>query len=137
MSRSPEFRLTCCKCRSTIRPNSVYALDEEWHRRYPDMIGNLACRRCATGHYWRCRTTEGDLTPGHLPTTVDDNHFDAWDHVPAWGSQVTMVMADPASGVVQGAREYIAHLAQRRQLHHATAERICDALQRPAAAPSR
>lgn len=129
-TRSPEFRLTCCLCRNPCpRRSDVYALDAEWRRRYPDMRGTLACRRCTFSNYWQCRTTTGELLPGHLPVHVDDDHFDSWNHIEGSGTHIGMVLAHPAAGVTQGAQQYLIHVAQRRKLHHDTAVRIYDALQ--------
>ncbi|MYU01464.1 MULTISPECIES: hypothetical protein [unclassified Streptomyces] len=42
------FRLTCCRCRRLIPlAQDIYELDGEWQRRFPDMVGTLACHDCA------------------------------------------------------------------------------------------
>jgi len=39
-----RLRIACCLCRKPMpQAKDVYALDEEWQRRFPDMIGTLAC----------------------------------------------------------------------------------------------
>jgi len=46
MSR-PRFRIACCLCGQPIPlQRDVYALDAEWQRRFPRMVGTLACGRC-------------------------------------------------------------------------------------------
>lgn len=51
MSR-PSFRLASCLCRKPIpQAKGVYALDAERQRRFPDMLGILACDRCAVNTY--------------------------------------------------------------------------------------
>lgn len=66
---APRLRITCCLCRKPVPLKSdVYALDLEWQRRYPQMVGILACDTCAVSstYFFRCRRTHNDAyVPGH------------------------------------------------------------------------
>lgn len=73
-ARIPDFRLACCMCRNPIPSHSdVYALDAEWQRRYPRMVGTLACQGCALGTHWSCRQRDG---------LTDDGLTDVEGHIP-------------------------------------------------------
>lgn len=68
-TRNEGFRLACCMCREPVPYHSdVYALDAEWQRRYPTMVGVLACQRCALDTNWSCRQRDGlTYVDGHIP----------------------------------------------------------------------
>jgi hypothetical protein len=67
---APRLHIIYCLCRKPIPQNSdVYALDPEWQRRYPQMVGTLACNTCAVSstYFFRCRNRRDDAyVPGHL-----------------------------------------------------------------------
>ena len=114
----PSFRIACCLCGNAISSASdVYALDEEWQRRFPRMVGTLACQRCAVSdNYWECRTRSGQLVEGHRPAAAllsDAECFDSWHHIAAHGTHVAMVWFRPWSGLLQGAEEYMRYTARR------------------------
>lgn len=132
---APRLRLTCCLCRKPIAYRTdVYALDAEWQRRYPQMVGTLACVNCAVGdkqYYFRCEQPDGTYVDGHLPPADgDDEHFDAWSHVAAFGTQTALVYSHPWSAVQQGAEDWLRHAVQRPQLNNEVRAGIQDALDR-------
>ncbi|GAA2798889.1 hypothetical protein GCM10010470_37580 [Saccharopolyspora taberi] len=136
----PRFRIACCLCGKPIpQASDVYALDEEWKRRFPEMTGVLACDKCAvSGNQWRCRTADGSFVAGHRraagrPETRD---HDSWDHIEAIGTQIAMVCTYPWSGLRQGAEEYLRYTARRPGLDQEVAQRIEDALHRWDGQPS-
>jgi hypothetical protein len=112
--RRPAIRLTCCLCRRPVgRATDVYALDGEWQRRYPKMTGILACPRCVRLE-WSCRRSVGPFAAGHvLSITHPGTDFDSWDHILRFGTQAAMVTLFPASGILQGADEYLRYMAGR------------------------
>ncbi|MEU0532326.1 hypothetical protein [Amycolatopsis tolypomycina] len=106
----PDFRITCCLCGKPIpRASDVYALDEEWQRRYPTMVGTLACKKCALSpqHFWKCQVALDEYVPGHHPAADPKECYDSWDHIVGFGTHAAMVMVHPYSGVLQGAEEYL------------------------------
>jgi hypothetical protein len=129
---SPDFRIACCLCRKPIpRASDAYALDAEWQRRFPDMVGTLACT-CAVSIYWRCRTAAGVFVAGHrLSTRVREaNDQDAWHHIDGHGTHIGMVQAHPEAGAQQGAADYLRHVLQRPYVDPQAAQRIHAALTR-------
>lgn len=93
------------------------------------MVGSIACSRCAIGTYFRCRTADDALVPGHLPSARSgDSCFDAWHHIEGDGTHTAMVLSDPASGLLQGAEEYLLHVLGRKNVNSETARRIQAAL---------
>lgn len=120
-SQKAKLRLTCCMCRKPIPLRSdAYALDSEWQRRYPDMVGALACPRCALETYWSCQGRGGRAyVDGHIPAIRDGRairNCDAWDHVdPRYGTQAAMVRTHPWSGLLQGAEAYLRKTVARHR----------------------
>jgi hypothetical protein len=118
-ARNPAFRLACCMCRKPVPLRSdVYALDAEWQRRFPDMVGTLACPRCALETSWSCYQRDSHAyVDGHIPAirvgrTV--RNCDAWSHIePGYGTQRAMVWTHPWSGLLQGAEGYLRRLMAR------------------------
>jgi len=113
VARRPGLRLACCKCRRQIPlKTDVYALDAEWQRRYPDMVGILACARCTLETSWSClQDGSRRYVDGHIPA-IRDGHVvqncDSWGHVlPKYGTQSAMVWTHPWSGLLQGAEGYL------------------------------
>jgi hypothetical protein len=103
----PRFRIVCCLCRKPIpQAKDVYALDEEWQRRFPDMIGTLACPKCAEHNQWRCRRPGGTFANGHRrpASQTEDREHDSWDHMRGHGTHAAMVISHPWSGLLQGLR---------------------------------
>lgn len=133
---APRLLLTCCLCRKPLpQRGDVNALDAEWQRRYPQMVGTLACDRCASGnaYFFRCRTGRDDAyVPGHLPPRgQEEGHcFDSWHHVEAHGTPIAMAYSYPWSAVQQGAEDWLRHVVQRPQLDPEVGARIQDALHR-------
>jgi hypothetical protein len=118
----PKFRIACCLCGKPIPAASdVYALDREWRRRYPNMTGTLACAKCALRNYsWQCRERHGSYVAGHIAALDEtgtpqppDRDFDSWSHVGPAGTHVAMVVANPWSGMLQGAQEYLRYSLRR------------------------
>lgn len=109
---SVSFRLTCCLCRRDIPlAQDVRELDAEWQRRFPDMLGTLACERCAEHTYWSCEKTGlREYVEGHIPTS-DGNCFDAWSHVGRSGTHRAMVLSCPQPALLQGAEPYLRSVA--------------------------
>jgi hypothetical protein len=130
--RSPQFRIACSLCGKPIPLTSdVYALDEEWQRRFPRMVGTLACRRCALDrHQWKCENLDGTYVPGHRPAAHGDEQrdFDAWSHITGEGTHRAMVVLHPWSGLLQGADAYLRHLVQRSGVDPTVAGRLRNVL---------
>lgn len=110
----PKFRITCCLCRRPVaQAKSIFALDAEWQRRNPHMIGTLACGECALrSQEWRCLTGAGTYVDGHIPVSQQDgefeqNDFDSRSHVLGSGTHVSMVLKYPHSAMLQGAEDYL------------------------------
>lgn len=136
---SPRFSLACCLCEGAIgRRGDVFALDAEWQRRFPRMIGVIACQTCALRkNYWRCQVVGYDYVEGHIPVPGGRPDFDSWNHVQEFGTQIAVVHTYPESGLRQGAEEYLRYTARRRGLDTDVARRLqaaieaWDALSRP------
>jgi hypothetical protein len=116
----PKFRITCCLCGKLIPlASDAYDLDKEWQRRFPQMNGTIACS-CALDISWQCRQPGGGYVEGHIPA-VDSTgapkssgrDFDSWSHIGSPGTHVYRVTANPWSGLLQGAEEYLRYTAQR------------------------
>ncbi|MDJ0385019.1 hypothetical protein [Streptomyces sp. G-G2] len=104
---SVAFRISCCLCRKNIPPTGdVFALDAEWQRRFPAMVGTLACRACAMGTTWRCTSRDDSFVDGHIPV-ADRPCFDAWNHLSSPGTHRGLVQEHPRSGLLQGAGPYL------------------------------
>ncbi|MEV6925573.1 hypothetical protein AB0M46_13885 [Dactylosporangium sp. NPDC051485] len=133
---APRLRLTCCLCRKPIAYRTdIYALDAEWQRRYPQMVGTLACVTCAVHgkqYYFRCERPDGTFIDGHQPAAdqSDDQDFDSWSHIAAFGTQTALVYSHPWSAVQQGAEDWLRHAVQRPQLNNEVRAQIQDALDR-------
>jgi hypothetical protein len=113
----PTFRLTCCLCRKPIaKAKNVWALDREWQRRFPTMVGTLACQACALRHEWRCEWQDGQPPAGHVAVAGQEGrpYCDSWDHVLSGGTQTAEVLVNVRSGLLQGAEEYLRWSAQYR-----------------------
>jgi hypothetical protein len=122
----PSFRIACCMCGKPI-PNSqdAYALDAEWQRRFPEMTGTLACADCALHrHQWDCGRRGGSFVDGHIPTSHDGSDIDSWSHVGPPATHVAAVLDDPWSGLLQGAEEYLRHVARRPGVDRQVAQRL-------------
>ncbi len=133
--RRPDFRIICCLCRKPIpRRSDAYALDAEWKRRHPEMVGNLACHDCALGprFEWVCyaRGTDEKYVRGHIRRPEPENDMDHWSHVGRNGTHVAMVMQELESGMVQGAEQYIRYTATRKGVHPDMARKLQDFLAR-------
>lgn len=94
---NPDQHITCCLCGGPVPPNSdVYALDEEWHRRYPRMRGVLACYRCVLyEHRWICRSAHRTFVIGHRPARhcCPQRDTDSWSHILDQGTPAAMARA--------------------------------------------
>lgn len=107
-----ELRLACCLCRRRVPPGQdMYLLDAEWQRRYPQMVGSIACRRCALSnkYYWDCRKSPD----GHIPREGRGPDGDAWNHFSAYGTQKGLASLRPSAAALQGGAEYVAYLEKR------------------------
>lgn len=131
----PKPRINCCLCRKRIpAKDDVYPLDAEWQRRFPDMIGTLACHECALGTPWSClkdhRSFEEKFVEGHIRAVHEGtdkpkpNDFDAWCHVGVAGDHSYAVITFPWSGLVQGSEEYLRHIAHRRGVDADVAQQL-------------
>lgn len=133
---APRLRITCCLCRKPVPLKSdVYALDLEWQRRYPQMVGILACGTCAVSstYFFRCRRTHDDAyVPGHLPAAEqsESRDIDSWSHIEAHGPHAALVCSYPWSAGQQGAEDWLRQVVERPQLNHDVRVRIQDALNR-------
>jgi hypothetical protein len=125
----PKFRLACCLCRKPIPlASDAYALDDEWKRRFPQMVGRIACEACALrNHVWQCRT-HGGFVDGHIPITRPGSDHDSWDHFLAYGTHISMVVSYPESTLLQGAEEYLRYTARRSGIDPEVARQLHDAL---------
>jgi hypothetical protein len=129
---SPKFRIACCLCRKPIPlAEDVYALDAEWQRRFPQMVGALACQKCALSTSWQCHAVGGGYVEGHIrvPDQPESSDYDSWSHLREHGTHIGMVMHDPQSGLLQGAEEYIRYTAGRRGADPEVAGRLRAVLQ--------
>lgn len=111
-----SYSLLCCLCRRPIGKRAdVYALDGEWQRRYPEMVGSLACQRCALfKHTWKCYGAGGKYVDGHIGIAnqprSENRHsadLDSWDHIEEEGAHAAMILLHPRSGLLQGAKERV------------------------------
>jgi hypothetical protein len=126
----PEGRLThrvaCCLCRRPIPPaQDVFALDAEWQRRFPSMIGVLACEECVLEADWKCQDETGDYVPGHIPATGSSSgaeDFDSWSHLPEQGSQSAMAQRYPHSASEPVAKDHPRRGAARKSTSIVLAE---------------
>lgn len=114
---SVSFRIRCCRCGKSIPlAQDIYELDAEWQRRFPDMVGTLACHRCALRTPWRCTDRDDSYVDGHLPA-ARHRCFDAWSHVSPPGTHRAMVVSSPRAGLLQGAEQYLRGAAARKNVH--------------------
>lgn len=135
--RRPDLRISCCLCTKPVpRAAEVYALDDEWQRRFPGLRGYLACPRCVLGRYtWSCRDRSGRFLPGHIPSATvppvgDDG---SWSHFTSHGTHASQAVRHPRSALVQGAEPYLLWLAEHpRYRSSTTVARIRMILQDPA-----
>lgn len=97
------------------------------------MPGAIICLRCARTCESECQTTDGAYVPGHLPVTpvlVDRGlpanrlDIDLGSHLLYRGTQRAVVQSEPASGIAQGARSYLAALLADFRLNAASRARI-------------
>jgi hypothetical protein len=103
-------------CRKPIpQAKDVYALDAEWQRRFPDMLGILACGRCAVNTCpWSCHERGGTVVAGHRPAEGKNGYCnDSYDHILDRGTHVAMVLAYPQAGLLQGAEAYLRWVVRR------------------------
>jgi hypothetical protein len=108
-----QFRIKCCLCRRNIPlAQDVYELDAEWQRRFPRIVGTLACDRCALRTPWTCQNPDGTYVGGHIPT-AKIRCVDAWSHILGNGTHRAMVMTNPRSALLQGAEPYLRSIATR------------------------
>lgn len=127
-SRIPNLRLRCCLCRKLIAQRvDVFRLDGEWHRRFPQMVGSIACQKCAQETEWGlCDRQDGSFPEGHVTSQTGGSICDSWAHVTSSGTQRAVVALDPESGVRQGGREYLASVISKGAIadrHRAKIER--------------
>ncbi|MFG3042921.1 hypothetical protein ACGFYZ_39080 [Streptomyces sp. NPDC048330] len=127
---SVAFRIKCCLCAKNIPlAGDVVALDGEWQRRYPDMLGTLACERCVIERGWNCcTTTEGGFVDGHVAAPEDEVDVDSWSHQLARGTHRGLVVGYPRSGLLQGAEPYLRWCAGDRHTPPELAARLNAAL---------
>ncbi|MFB8016840.1 hypothetical protein ACFC5E_35970 [Streptomyces rochei] len=127
------FRIRCCRCGKNIPlAQDIYELDAEWQRRFPDMVGTLACHDCALRTYWICTGHDGAYVDGHIPAPrhySNPDCTDAWNHVSAPGTHRARVVMSPRSGLLQGAEAYLRSLATRKGVAPETAAEVRAALQ--------
>ncbi|MGW4234946.1 hypothetical protein ACWEF9_37730 [Streptomyces sp. NPDC004980] len=117
------FRLTCCLCRSPLT-QGIYELDAEWQRRFPDIVGTLACHDCALRTDWTC-TRNGLYVEGHIPAGIPVPCIDASSPC----THRSRVLASPHSGLLQGAEPYLRSVAARRGTSPVLAYRLRTVLQ--------
>ncbi|MFF2852954.1 hypothetical protein ACFVT5_42730 [Streptomyces sp. NPDC058001] len=89
------FRIRCCLCRKNIPlTGDVIALNGEWQRRYPDMLGTLACERCFIDCGWNfCTVTQGGFVAGHIAAPEDQADVDSWSgFVSGSGQRLSLVL---------------------------------------------
>jgi hypothetical protein len=130
MTTHRSWALSCCLCQKVIPGRvDVYVVDGEWVRRFPAMTGRIMCKRCAMDTSWgRCDNPSGRFPPGHTtPARGQGVVCDSWSHSTPF-TQTAAVMADPRSGIRQGARPYVEFLANRPGLHPAIAAAVRAAL---------
>jgi hypothetical protein len=114
---APPLVLACCRCGKRLpRARDVYALDDEWARRYPAMTGRLACHGCALGDRWACGAPGGGFAAGHIPsqfTRAGGRDIDSWSHVSPPHTLRAAARAWPDSAVAQGGETYVRWLVRR------------------------
>ncbi|WP_128380366.1 hypothetical protein [Streptomyces cavernae] len=136
MSSRVPFRIACCLCGKNIPlTQDIYALDQEWERRYPAMLGTLACPKCALTTSWSCTARDGSFVDGHIPSAKGTD-FDAWSHILGNGTHRAMVLSYPRSGLLQGAEAYLRTAAERRTTHPKVAAQLRAALHTQATSPA-
>ncbi|MFJ4710129.1 hypothetical protein ACIP6I_35590 [Streptomyces anulatus] len=127
------FRIRCCRCGKNIPlAQDIYELDAEWQRRFPDMVGTLACHDCALHTYWICTGPDGAYVDGHIPPPrhySNPDCLDAWNHVSAPGTHRARVVMSPRSGLLQGAEPYLRSVAASRGTSAVLTVRLHTALQ--------
>lgn len=125
-----KFRITCCVCGKLVpQRQDVHALDAEWQRRRPEMVGALACEKCVTRVQWRCYNPDDrTYVDGHLPSTSKTRCYDSWDHLLEFGTQTGMVLQYPEAGVLQGAMDYLRQFVGRPGVDHELARQVQAAL---------
>jgi hypothetical protein len=93
--------LTCCLCRTVIpKRKDIHALDGEWKRRHPDMVGNLACGKCvhtSNQYYFECEQND----PHHVNGARCSGDGDSWNHTDNHGTQLAMTRLYPDSANLQ------------------------------------
>lgn len=106
---SPAPAVTCCLCQKPVpATEEVFALDAEWKRRFPAMVGVLACEECVLETEFRCQDETGNYVAGHIPASdlpPQEQDVDSWSHLPGQGSQVAMVQQYASSVPTQRAAE--------------------------------
>ncbi|MFF8960846.1 hypothetical protein [Streptomyces sp. NPDC014894] len=126
---SVPFRIRCCLCvRNIPLAGDAHLLDAEWHRRYPEMTGTIACDPCATRTPWTC-TRRGVFVDGHIPSPNEGPDIDAWSHILRSGTHRAMVLINPRSGLLQGAEPYLRDVTARRGTPPENAARLRALLQ--------
>lgn len=133
----PRFRLICAACEKPIALNAdVSVVDAEWVRRYPrSMRGRIVCASCAFLD-GPCMVSDGIYMAGHIHVRdpgdryVKRRDFDLWNHVLHQATQRAAVLDYPASGIAQGAREYLQAVAVERGVTPQLREAITEALDR-------
>ncbi|MGY4644460.1 hypothetical protein [Cellulomonas sp. URHB0016] len=112
----------------------MYVIDEEWRRRYPrKMPGVIICSACSQKHEDECRLPNGAYVRGHILVTpvlvalgypASRRDIDLWSHVLYSATQRAAVQNEPASGIAQGARDYLAALIDDDRFNAAVRARI-------------
>ncbi|MFF4299210.1 hypothetical protein ACFY0N_36765 [Streptomyces vinaceus] len=130
MSVDPSIR---CWLRLELVPLStdVFALEAEWQRRFPDMVGTLVCRPSAVGTTWCC-TTGSAFVAGHIPASGLPC-ADAWSHLSQPGTHHVMVMRYPRSSLLQGDGPYLRRLGNHPDSDPGVHAALCPVLQDQAA----
>ncbi|MFD8621412.1 hypothetical protein [Streptomyces sp. NPDC059513] len=127
------FRIRCCRCDKNIPlTQDIYELDAEWQRRFPDMVGTLACHSCALRTYWSCTGRDGAYVDGHISPPCHysaPDCIDSWSHVSPPGPHRHRVLESPHSGLLQGAEAYLRNVATRRGTSRETTARLRTAIQ--------
>lgn len=132
-TRQPEFRIACCLCgRPIVKSATHHGLDQEWKRRFPGLPGSLAHERCAVYKFqWNCqdagRYPVGHQAPDRRPDRIC---YDAWDHLNGEGTQKAMTTLMPWSGLLQGAEQYLRHVAGWHVTNSATRQELQGVLER-------
>ncbi|MCC2313472.1 hypothetical protein [Cellulomonas xiejunii] len=122
----------------------MYVVDEEWRRRYPrKMSGFIICLACSRKHEDECVMPDGTYVSGHILVTpvlvargypASRRDIDLCSHLLYIATQRAAVQNEPASGIAQGARDYLAALIDDDGFNPAVRARIEGAF---AAAPRR